>query len=646
MSKLKIMLALCLVQGSAFSQSVSDSTRQMDEVVVTANKFPQKQSSTGKVLTVITQEQIQKSAGRNVGELLNQQVGLTVNGSGNTPGTVQFLYTRGAAFANTLILIDGIPLNDPSNINSEFDLNTFPLYQIERIEILKGAQSTLYGSDAVAGVVNIITKKKGNKPFGVNIDFNTGSFGSFNGNVALLGTTDDATYHVSYSKIKSKGFSSAYDSTGKAGFDNDGYNQDLFEANFTQKASEHLLIRVFAKSSYHRADIDAGAFTDDKDYRYTFFNLQAGAGATYHYNNGSFNVNYHFNKVNRHFIDDSTDVGGFSIYQDGLYEGTQHYAEFYNDLSLNSHLNWMVGTDYRRNSTDQEYTSTSAYGPFNSLPISSDTAHTEQFSAYTSFYLKNAGGFNAELGGRWNHHSIYGNNFTGSFNPSYLVNDRWKLFVNVASAYRVPSLYELYSEYGNRNLKPETSLNYEGGVQFIGSHVNARVTAFQRDIKNVFFFYTDMNTFQSFYINEDKQQDHGVEAEVAADLGKWRLSANYAYVDGKITTAAPSGKDTGYDNLYRRPKNTFNVNVGYQATKRLYLSTHLRSVSDFLEPVYGMAPIVMKGYYVWDAFAQYQWGERFRLYAGFYNLTDQKYFESRGFNSKPFNWSAGLSVSF
>jgi vitamin B12 transporter len=120
MSKFKIMLALCLVQGTVFAQSVKDSTRQMDEVVITANKFPQKQSSTGKVLTVITQEQIQKSAGRNIGELLSQQVGLTVNGAGNTPGTVQTLYTRGAAFPNTLILIDGIPLmiRPPSTANS------------------------------------------------------------------------------------------------------------------------------------------------------------------------------------------------------------------------------------------------------------------------------------------------------------------------------------------------------------------------------------------------------------------------------------------------------------------------------------------------------------------------------------------------
>ena len=163
MSRISFILALFLWQGQLFAQEDS-SAKSMDEVVITANKFPQKQSSTGKVLTVITQEQLQKNAGRTISEILNEQVGVSVNGATNTLGTIQFLYTRGAAFANTLILIDGIPLNDPSNINSEFDVNTFPTYQIERIEILKGAQSSLYGSDAVAGVVNIITKKKGSVP--------------------------------------------------------------------------------------------------------------------------------------------------------------------------------------------------------------------------------------------------------------------------------------------------------------------------------------------------------------------------------------------------------------------------------------------------------------------------------------------------
>jgi len=405
-------------------------------------------------------------------------------------------------------------------------------------------------------------------------------------------------------------------------------------------------LRVFGKYSYHRADIDAGAFTDDKDYRYTFANFQAGFGAKYRYAKGSFDVNYHFNYVDRHFLDDSASIGGFSKYQDGRYKGAQHYAEFYNNLSLNEHLDWLVGVDYRQNSTDQSYMSISDFGLFESLPISKDTAKTDQYSLYTSFYLKKLGGFNLEAGGRWNHHSIYGSNFTWSVNPSYLINDHLKLFVNAASAYRVPSLYQLYSEYGNRSLKPETSLNFEAGAQYTNQYLNARITAFQRKISEVFFFYTDPNTYQSFYINEDKQDDHGVEAELAVNLGKWNFSANYTYVDGKITTAAPTGKDTSYSNLYRRPKNSFNIQVGWQATSHLYIKTHLRTAGEFFEPVYGKPPIEMKGYYLWDAFAQYQFNKVLRVFAGFYNITDQKYFESRGFNSKPFNWSAGIHMEF
>lgn len=644
MSKIKLIIAFCFLQGILYAQQDSSSLKEMDPVVITANKFPQKQSSTGKVLTVITQDQIQKNAGRNIGEILNEQVGLTVNGATNAMGTNQFLYLRGAAFPNTLILIDGVPLNDPSSDNSEFDLNTFPIYQIERIEILKGAQSTLYGSDAVAGVVNIITKSRGTKPFGASVDFSAGSFGTFSGNLAILGHTDKTSYHVSYSKIHSDGFSAAYDSTGKGGFDKDGYNQDLVEASLTQNVSKKLQIRIFGKYSDHRADIDAGAFADDKDYRYKFLNMQAGTGAVYHYGKGSFHLNYHFNHVDRHYMDDSASVGGFAIWQDGLYKGNQHFAEFYNNLSINHHLDWLAGIDFRQNSTDQHYSSISAFGPFESLPISSDTAKTSQFSLYTSFYLKNAGKFNLELGGRWNHHSIYGNNFTGSLNPSYQINQHLKLFVNIASAYRVPSLYELYSEYGNRSLKPESSINYEGGVQYTRTWINARVTVFQRDIRDVFFFYTDYNTYQSHYINEDRQKDHGFEAEVTARPGKWRFSANWAWVDGRITSVGTSGKDTSYNNLYRRPKNIFNVQAGWQVTSRLYLSTHLRSVGEFLEPVYAQAPITMKGYTVWDAFVQYQWGERLRLFAGFYNITNNHYFEARGFNSKPFNCNAGFHL--
>ena len=114
-----------------------------------------------------------------LGELLNQQAGLKLAGANNTLGTNQDVYMRGAATGNTLILIDGIPINDASTIANTFDINHLPLDNIERIEILKGAQSTLYGSDAVAGVIHIITRKQSDKPVSVSGTIAGGSFNTY-----------------------------------------------------------------------------------------------------------------------------------------------------------------------------------------------------------------------------------------------------------------------------------------------------------------------------------------------------------------------------------------------------------------------------------------------------------------------------------
>ena len=155
-SKLQAQLVPALREDSTAS-------KQLDEVIVTATKFQQKQSTTGKVVTVIDQATLQRNAGKTITEILNYQAGVFINGTNNNPGTNQDVYFRGAATGNVLILLDGVPVGDASQINNSFDLNNINTAQVERIEILKGAQSTLWGSDAVAGVINIITKKNSNK---------------------------------------------------------------------------------------------------------------------------------------------------------------------------------------------------------------------------------------------------------------------------------------------------------------------------------------------------------------------------------------------------------------------------------------------------------------------------------------------------
>ena len=136
----------------ATAQNDSLKIKRLNPVVVTASKTDIKQSQTGKIVTVLDAETIRQNAGRTLPELINMQTSFMMVGSNNSMGTNVENYFRGAPSGNLLIVIDGVPVTDPSQISNSFDLNSIPLEQIERIEILKGGQSTIWGSDAVAGV--------------------------------------------------------------------------------------------------------------------------------------------------------------------------------------------------------------------------------------------------------------------------------------------------------------------------------------------------------------------------------------------------------------------------------------------------------------------------------------------------------------
>jgi vitamin B12 transporter len=303
------------------------------------------------------------------------------------------------------------------------------------------------------------------------------------------------------------------------------------------------------------------------------------------------------------------------------------------------------GADYRQNSTAQIYIYKPDYG-FPSLPISSDSAETSQVSPYASGILKTKSGFHAELGGRWNHHNIYGNNFTYSFNPFYLIKNHYKLFANISSGYKVPSLYQLYSEYGNKNLKPETTTSYEAGLQYFSEKWNARITGFARNGKDVILFYTDPATYSSYYVNGNKQDDYGFEAQATFNFtSRLSFNFNYTYVNGEVITDNAVGKDTTFFNLYKRPKNTLNVSLNYNLTGKAYLSAHLKTVSKAYEPKYQATPYVLNGYYMVDVYGRYQFNSMFSVFADFQNITDQKYFVTRGFTTKGFNMHGGVQIN-
>ncbi|HEY1871361.1 MAG TPA: TonB-dependent receptor plug domain-containing protein, partial [Chitinophagaceae bacterium] len=137
--KKKIFIVAAVLIGSRLIAQDSTS-KALDEVVVTANKFLQKESGTGKVISVITKEQIMQSGGKDLSQLLNEQAGIIINGATSNTGTYKSVYMLGATSAYTLILLDGVPLNDPTGVGGTFDIRLLSLENVERIEILKGSQ--------------------------------------------------------------------------------------------------------------------------------------------------------------------------------------------------------------------------------------------------------------------------------------------------------------------------------------------------------------------------------------------------------------------------------------------------------------------------------------------------------------------------
>jgi vitamin B12 transporter len=648
MRKQFFVLAAMIISSQLSAQQDS-AAKFLDEVILTANKYEKKQSETGKVITVIGKEQLERSGGQTINELLNTVAGTTIIGANNNWGTNQTVSIRGGSAGNALLLIDGIPVNDPSVITNYFDLNFISLAQVERIEILKGGQSTLYGSDAVNGVINIILKKAGADKVNIYGDFSGGSYNTLQQNLGINGRSKSVQYSLNYSHLSSAGFSSAYDSTGNKNFDNDKMNQHSLNGRFGFHLAEQVKVNLFGNYNTYKAGIDAAAFTDDKDFTAINKNAQLGGSITYNYKLGSWHTNYSYNKVRREYADDSLDKPNpFGIYSRSNYIGTTNYVETYASWK-GKHWEVLAGGDYRGNTTEQSYFSTGSFGPYTQPDLN---AKMHQVSPYASVVYK-ANGFTTELGGRWNSHSVYGDNFTFTFNPSYVINNKAKVFANVYSAFKTPTLYQLFDPFiGNTTLNPEKGFITEGGVELLGNKkFKGRLTGFLRNTTNAIIYTFNPSTFAGKYVNANKQQNYGAEVEASYTAGKFSLNGNYTFTDGKTTssfdgTGAPIGKDTSYYNLYRIPKHAINLSIGLQASPKIFTRVQVRSVSKREEFIYGATPSILDGYATIDLYGEYKFDNKAKLFIDLRNITNKEYFDILGYNSRRFNIMGGVSVRF
>ena len=641
MKKQLFMLAALVSGGQLWAQPDSVKTGVLDDVTVTANKIEQKQSQTGKVVSVITKEQLEKAGGKTLPQLLNEQAGITINGAYNNLGSVQTVFMRGASAGRTLILVDGIPMYDPSNITNDYDLNLFSLNDIERIEICRGAESTIYGSDAVAGVINIITVKKDiDKPFNVKATTSFGSLNTTKNNVQAFGKAGKLTYNARFGKLRTDGFSAAYDSSiaGKR-FDRDGYDGNVGSASLLFQATKALSFKTFAQLSNYRADIDAGGFVDKRNYFIKNKSLNTGVGANYKAGIVNISANYQYNKLRRHYNDNASIPG--AAFSTNDYYGMSHFAELYAGIRIIKQLSLLVGGDFRYGNMSGQYVS-SSFGATNYKDTSMN-----QYAGYASLMFSSDNKrLNIELGGRLNKHSRYGNNNTFTFNPSYVFAENWRVFGSIATGFKAPGLYQLYDAYsGNKDLEAEESKNYELGVQHQNNKFSNRITYFYREIENGI----DYNNTTFKYFNFLKQIVRGVELETSLKAtDKLTITGNYTYISStENTQSRVNFKDTTYSYLLRRPKHNINLSVGYQFTPAFYISVQGKFVGDRYDAGgYKKKDEMLEHYFLLNAYASYTIGKHVHVFVDAQNITDKKFFDVRGYNAIPFIANGGITFNW
>ncbi len=636
MKKIYGLISISLLMSTARGQNWNPSKQTilkegtpLSEVIVTASKIPQSSFETGKVVIVIDSLQLEHSGGKSISQLLGEQTGITVGGSGGNIGSQKSIFLRGATSQNTLILIDGIPISDPSADGQTMDPRTLNINQFSRIEILKGGQSTIYGSEAVAGVINFITKKNVSKPISVTNSLGGGSLGTFKQNINVGGNFEKTIqYQFNYSHFKTQGIQETVDNGTdtllKGHFPKNGFEQHSFTGNIFLHPSSHFEINPFIRFSNNSGSYTPGAFLGG-NFPYHLKTLQIGLNSIYHFNKNQFLKIFEGNSyTNRNYI---------SSYGESIYKGffNQIEANYFQDI--NPHFAVIAGISYQ---FDQTADTTST--------IKNPSYHI--ISPFLDILIKNFHHFYLEAGIRYNHHSAYPSSTTYSFNPSYHLSNHTKVFGTIATSYRAPTLYNLYGGYGVASpfLKPENSVNYELGISssLLSKSINYRLVGFYRKGKNVIVYNYKTNS----YFNEDQEKVKGIEFESTYNLtSNVTLKGFYSFLTGTINTLLDtSGKQVALHELIRRPKNSYGLSVIFQPKSSLFMSLNFRSyLNRFDEDFTTYKIIPLANYSLLDGYGEYSFiNGRLKVFAQLNNILNKDYTEIYGYTTLRFNMMAGI----
>lgn len=489
--------------GAPFATHAASNNETIDlpETVVTATRSDTERTELATATTVFTREDIEKRQVRTLPELLRSAPGIEMverGGYGKDPN----LFMRGTNANHVLVLIDGIKAG--SVTSGQMAYQFVPIEQIERVEIIRGPQSSLYGSEAIGGVIQIFTRKgaQTDKP-SISLDSGAGSYDTFTTSGNISGKWQNSWYSLGASHLNSQGINA------KDGFepDRDGYYNTGINARAGHHFDNNTEIEAFFIRSEGKTEFDRStrAITATSSNKTNFINQMVGI-------NGSFDILNNWRSTLRfgqtQDLTDQFKTDGSFFSQ---YDSTRWNATWQNDITLNQNHKLTLGSDYRLDEVESSavYNEKSRYdvGVFGQL-------HSQVFDNHF---------LNASL--RWDENEAFGENVTGNFGWRYNWQYGLSAFASFGNAFNAPTFNQLYtvdSRFpGNPKLKPEESTSFEAGIAGNHNWASWELRAYHTNIDNLIQFVSGQPAQ-----NIDKAQIDGLEAEVSTQILGWTNSVN------------------------------------------------------------------------------------------------------------------------
>lgn len=545
-------LVMTLLFATMLAAQDTLSAIDLEPVTITSTRTTQPLWKAGRSVKILQKSEWLSLPAFTIGGLLATLPGAHITGINQNPGQLQALFLRGTNANHTNVLIDGIKISDPTAVDNALDLSELSLINLERVEVVGGAHSTLYGSSALGGVVNLITQKKQTPGWHLRAGLQEGTFGPKTNQLSemlALNYTHYSGWYVNTEVFHTKvhGLDATLDTvTNTTDYeslhrDRDHFNKlDLNAKVGLQRGPWDIFLS--ATGYNHHADIDDGAYRDDNNYTVEVRRQAYAYGATYAFNPAiRLSITGGLTRFHRHLLDDSTVVAAngdtdHSHWESNNLGWAQHHEATLNHESKFGSVVLGSGLTIDQMTIRSTYFS-SAFGPF-ILENNLDKLNIHMLNAYQFAHVElqhprsSNRPFKLGLGLRHQHHELYGSHLTYAINPSWQLHEHLLTFVSWSTGFNAPSLYQLYAPErdftsgvtrGNVTLKPETGTSIEWGIKVHKEHWDAQLSVYHNQIKQLidFVYLWDMSTppdhlsYLDFrgdtYLNLGRQKNLGME---------------------------------------------------------------------------------------------------------------------------------------